>query len=219
MTKIASGTIEGLIWYEIAMGAPDGGDLDVVTRGEEPPSTQADISGGRRLEEDDTGLEFILSEALPASVRLATVGRPLSDVIGAAWADTLRIKTIRTSGPNEPTSMRIHCGGEPLSQPTDTPLQPEEIDRILERLGHAEVDDAGKAKRISVAAVQALEEMDPGDMATTLVLLASVIVLNLEPFGRPGWKLRNQSGTIVAERSPSLMYGKALARLAGRHAA
>jgi hypothetical protein len=177
------------------------------------------MSGGHRLEEDDTGLELSLSEALPASVRIAVVGLPLSDVIGAAWADSLKIKTVRSSGPDEPTSMRIHCEGEPLSQPAGTPLQREEADRILERLGRPGVGNAGEIRRISVTAVQALEGMDPGDMATALTLLTPGAILDLEPFGRPGWKLRSQSGTIVVERSPSLGYGEAFARLTRRNGA
>lgn len=174
------------------------------------------MTGGHHLDEDDTGLELVLAASLPSSMRLAVVGRPLSDVIGPAWAGGLRVKTVRNGKPEEPTSMRIHCDGEPLRIPVGSPLELEDAERIMERLGQA--GRGGRhIQRISATAIQALEEMDASGRATALSITSIFdpsATLDLGPFGRTGWMLQNQGGTISATHSPAIPYDDAMARLA-----
>lgn len=191
-TRIAPLTLSGMVVGEetianiiLTMG-PGGRDVHASVR----------LHDGHTLHDDATGTEIALSASLPEAIRASLAGRTFGEVLDAPWARHLRIRTVR--GDELSLRLRAFSEGAGFQIPVADAPTDEEATAQLVRIAEADPD-----REVSHAAIPLLKSMDRGHLAAALSLLEVQTVLDLEPFGKPGWMLRSKGGEIVVERAPS----------------
>lgn len=171
------------------------------------------LTGGHTLEDDATGVEIRIEATLPETLRQRLRGRPLSDLIDAEWARTMRIRTVREKGERDgQISLRAFGENVELAVPKAPEWTDEEAGAHIRAAGEGDYPDW---QSVQESAIPILRRLTPQQLASVVSLLTVGNHIDLAQFGQPGWVLRGRGPEIVIESCPSVPYADFLDQLPG----
>lgn len=162
------------------------------------------IVDGHRIKDDATGAEVTLKTILPDTVRSTLRGRSLGDVLGADWARSLKIRTVREPDvASNSFTMRVHGDAVPLIIPEPREWTDEEAIAIIHDGGQGEW---ARWQEVQASAVPILRSLNLQQLATVITMISVQDRFDLGQFGHEGWQLRRRGAEIIVETCPAIKY-------------